>query len=350
MLFGSRGTIGLDIGSRYIKAVQLKQLKSGYRLEHLGITHLQPEWIVDGSILDSSRVVEALQSLVSDAEIKARDAAIGVSGHSAVITKRVALPRMSEDELSESIEFEAEQHIPFNIEEVNIDFQILGLREKEDLMDVLIVAVKKDKINEYVTVVKEAGLNPVVVDIDVFALENMYEINYEIKPDENVALVNVGASMININILSSGLSVFTRDSSVGSNLHTEALQKEFTISYNDAERLKQGETIEGISQEDVRIVLASASETIITEISRSFEYFRSTTNQWSINEIILSGGSALLKDFVSLLSEKLAIDVKVVNPFKNIQIPESFDKEYLKRVEPLLSVATGLALRRAGDR
>lgn len=350
MLFGSKGTIGLDIGSRYIKAVQLKETRGGYQLERLGITSLQPEWIVDGSILDSPRVVEAIKGLISDANIKAKDVAIGVSGHSSVITKRVPLPQMSEDELDESIKFEAEQHIPFDIEDVNLDFQILGLREEENLMDVLIVAVKKEKINEYVSVVQEAGLNPVVVDIDVFALENMYEINYEVKVDKNIALVNMGASMININILKGGLSVFTRDSSVGGNLHTEALQREFTISYSDAEKLKRGEVVEGISQEDVAAVLISASEDIIAEISRSFDYFRDTTSQGGIDEIILSGGGALLRDFVSLLSERVGINVKVVNPFKNIQIPETFDKEYLKKVEPLVSVATGLALRRAGDR
>jgi type IV pilus assembly protein PilM len=200
---------------------------------------------------------------------------------------------MSEDELSESIKFEAEQYIPFDIEDVNLDFQILGLADKDNMMDVLIVAAKKDKINEYVTVAKEAGLNPVIVDVDAFALENMYELNYEVKPEENIAIANIGASMININILKGGISVFTRDSAVGGNLHTEALQKEFTISYANAEKLKQEGTMEGISREDVQAILVSASEDIIAEISRSFDYFRDTTNYENVNEIILCGGGAL---------------------------------------------------------
>ncbi len=349
-LFSGRGIIGLDIGSSHIKIVQLKGIKKGYELEHLGITTLQPELIVDGSMLDSPRVVETIRNLVSDTNIRAKDAVIAVSGHSSVIIKRLALSQMSEEELNESIKFEAEQYIPFDIEDVNLDFQILGLREEENQMDVLIVAVKKDKINEYVSVVKEAGLNPVIVDVDAFALENMYEINYEVNADENVALVNVGASTINMNILKGGLSTFTRDSSIGGNLHTEALQKEFTISYSDAEKLKRGEAMEGISQATVAEILISASEDIITEVSRSFDYFRSTTNQESINEIVLSGGAALVKDFAPLLSERVGINVKVVEPFKNIQIPEKFDKGYLKKIEPLVSVAMGLALRRIGDR
>ena len=345
-----KGITGLDIGSRNIKAVQLKEIKNGYQLERLGIASLLPELIVDGSILDSLRVVETIKGLISEKKIQGKDVAISVSGHSSVIIKRVALPQMSEEELSESIKFEAEQYIPFDIEDVNLDFQILGQREESDQMDVMIVAVKKDKVNEYVSVVREAGLNPVVVDIDAFALENMYAINYEINEEENVALVNIGASMINMNILKGGTSVFTRDSSVGGNLHTEALQRGFAISYEDAERLKHGEAVEGVSQEDVASVLTSASEDVITEISRSFDYFRGATSHEDITEIILSGGCALIKDFVPLLSERIGLNVKVIEPFKNIQIPDSFDEGFLKKVGPLLAVATGLALRRIGDR
>ena len=212
MLFGKKDIVGIDIGSKHIKAIHLKDNKGSYRLERLGIISLQPELIVDGSILDSSRVVEAIKELIVNADIKTKDITLSVSGHSSVIIKRVSMPQMSEDELDESIRFEAEQYIPFDIEDVNLDFQILGPAEEDNMMDVIIVAVKKDKINEYVSVVKEAGLNPVIVDVDAFALENMYELNYEIREGENIALVNIGASMININILKGGLSVFTRDS------------------------------------------------------------------------------------------------------------------------------------------
>jgi type IV pilus assembly protein PilM len=351
MIWGSRGIIGLDIGSRNIKAVQLKETKTGYQLERLGMVPLLPELIVDGSIIDAPRVVEAIKKLISETNIKPKNTTISVSGHSSVIVKRISIQRMSEEELSESIKFEAEQYIPFDIEDVNLDFQILEQHQEENQMDVLIVAVKKDKINEYVSVVTEAGLNPVIVDVDAFALENMYEINYEIKEDEHIAMVNIGASMININILKGGLSVFTRDSSIGGNLLSEALQREFNISYDDAERLKLGEAIEGISQEDVASVLMATSEDIIGEISRSFEFFRSTSkHEGEISEIILSGGGALIKDFVPLLSERVGIDVKIVDPFKNIQIPDSFDRGYLKKIGPIMAVATGLALRRIGDR
>jgi type IV pilus assembly protein PilM len=350
MIFRKKGMIGLDIGSRHIKAVQLNEVSEGYQLERLGITTLQPELIVDGSILDSMRVVEAIKELIANSDIKIKDTTIGVSGHSSVIIKRISLPKMSEDELNESIKFEAEQYIPFDIEDVNLDFQILSSTEADNQMDVLVVAVKKDKINEYVSVVKDAGLNPVIVDVDTFALENTFETNYDVTAEENIALVSVGASMINMNILKGGISVFTRDSSVGSNLLTEALQKEFTISYDNAEKLKRGETVEGIPQEDVSSVIISTSEEIIAEISRSFDYYKSTTSPEEINEIIFSGGGALVKDFAPLLSERIGISIKIIEPFNHISVPDTFDRAYLKKIEPIVSVAVGLALRRIGDR
>jgi len=350
MFFGAKDIIGLDIGSKHIKIVQLKESKGSHRLERLGIATLQPELVVDGSILDSTRVVEAVKELISNTAIKAKDVTLSVSGHSSVIIKRVSLPQMTEEDLDEQIRFEAEQYIPFDIEDVSLDFQILGPAEEENMMDVLIVAVKKDKISEYVTVVKDAGLNPVIVDVDAFALENMYELNYEIKEGENIALVNIGASMININILKGGISVFTRDSSVGGNLLTEALQREFTISYANAEKLKQDENIEGVSPEEAKTVLNSAFEDIISEVSRSFDYFRDTTNYENIDQIILSGGVALTKDFALSLSERVGVPVSIAEPFKNITVPDSFDQEYLKKVSPIVSVAVGLALRKVGDK
>jgi len=349
-LFGKKEIIGLDIGSKHIKVIQLKNGKGGYTLDKLAISSLQSELIVDGSILDSTRVVESIKELIASAEIQAKDVTLSVSGHSSVIIKRVTLPQMSEDELEESIRFEAEQYIPFDIEDVNLDFQILGLAEENNMMDVLIVAVKKDKINEYVSVVKDAGLEPVIVDVDAFALENMYELNYDISEESNVALVNIGASMININILKGGMSVFTRDSSVGGNLLTEALQREFTVSFQDAEKLIMEDPVEGISLEETTAVLNSASTDIISEISRSFDYFRDTTNYENIDEIILCGGVALTKNFATLLSEKIGIDTKIANPFQNVDVPDSFDDDYINSVAPIVSVAVGLAIRRIGDK
>ncbi len=345
MLFGGKSPIGLDIGSGYLKIVQLKDTKNGYELELFDMLPLPPELIVDGSIIDSLRLVDSLKELSRKANVKTREVVISMAGHSSVIIKRVSLPDMTEDELSESIKFEAEQYIPFDIEDVNLDFQILGPKEDPGQMDVILVAVKRDTINEYLSVVKEAGFNCQIVDVNSFALENIYEINYEIEAGKNIALVNIGASTINMNVLKGGISVFTRDSAVGSNLHTEVLQREFNLTYDVSERLKRGEPVENISSQDAFSVMELASEEIIGEVSRSLEYFHE-----EINEIILSGGCSLIKDFPKLLAEKIGVETKIMEPFKNIKIPKKFDLTYIEEMAPMCAVAAGLALRRLGDR
>jgi type IV pilus assembly protein PilM len=350
MFRAGKGTIGLDIGSSFIKVVQLKDIKGGYELELFDMLPLPPEIIVDGSIIDSFRLIDSLKELIRKAKIKTKNAVIGIAGHSSVIIKRISLPEMSEEELSESIKFEAEQYVPFNIEDVNLDFQILGPKDEPGQMDVILVAVKKDIINEYVSAVREAVLNPVIVDVNPFALENMYEINYEIEPEKNVAIVNIGASTINMNVLKGGISVFTRDSAVGSNLHTEAIQREFNLTYENAERLKRGEPIENVAPEDAFSVIESASEEIIGDVNRSFEFYRSTELHQDIHEVILSGGCALIKDFPKLFSDKIGIETKVIEPFKNIKVPKRFNLTYIEEIAPIAAVATGLALRRPGDR
>lgn len=350
MLFGTKGSIGLDIGSSYIKTVKLKETKGSYELELFDIHPLPPELIVDGSIIDSLRLTDSLKEMLKKVNIGTKDAIISIAGHSSVIIKRISLPEMSEEELAESIKFEAEQYVPFDIEDVNLDFQIIGPKEEVGQMDVILVAVKKDIINEYISVVKEAGLNPIIVDIDSFALENMYGINYEIEPGKNVALLNIGASTINLGILKGGISVFTRDSSLGSNLHTEALQREFNISYENAEKLKRGESVENVSTEDANSVIYAASEEILSEIIRSFDYYRSATLHEDISEVILCGGCALLEGFMTMIAERAGIETKVVEPFKNIKITKKFDAAYIEDMAPIMSVAIGLALRKQGDR
>jgi type IV pilus assembly protein PilM len=350
MFLKGKGSIGLDIGSSYIKTVKLKEAKGGYELDLFDLHPLPPELIVDGSIIDSLRLVDSIKEMIRKTGIKTKDAVISISGHSSAIIKRISLPEMSEEELSESMKFEAEQYVPFDIEDVNLDFQIIGPKEEPGQMDVILVAVKKEIINEYIAVVKEAGLNPIIVDIDSFALENMYGINYEIEPEKNIALLNIGASTINMSILKGGISVFTRDSSLGGNLHVEALQREFNISYESAERLKKGESVENISPDEAATIIESASEEILSEIIRSFDYYRSTTLHEDIAEVILSGGCALLKNFASMIAERSGIETRVAEPFRNIKIPKKFDRTYIEEIAPIMAVAVGLALRKQGDR
>ena len=353
MLFTKkRKTIGVDIGSSSIKVIQLTDNTGGYTLSRFGMASLAPEIIVDGTIMDSVRCVEVLQRLIKEQSISAKDAVISVSGHS-VIVKRVSLPQMTEEELAESIKWEAEQYIPFDINDVNTDFQILNTfidPEGKPQMNVLLAVVKKDKLAEYTSLVVEAGLRPVIVDIDSFALENMYGINYEGKEGETVALINIGASLTNINILQKGMVAFTRDVSIGGNKYTESIQKDMGLSYEDAERAKKGESIEGVDSFTLDSVIENVSVEIVNEITRSFGYFKTASGNEKIDKIMLSGGSSKIRNLDNFLQSHLDIPVEVINPFRKIEIPPEFDSDYIRDMAPIAAVVVGLGIRRLNDK
>jgi len=345
--------VGLDIGSSTIKLVQMNETKRGYSLEKFGIMPLDPELIVDGTVMDAGRVTDAIRQLVAEQNSKVRDVALAVSGHS-VIVKKIQVPVMSEDELEESIKWEAEQYIPFDINDVNIDFQILGNHEgaeSRDQMSVVLVAVKKDKLNEYTALITEAGLTPAVVDVDAFTLENMYSINYDIREGEVTALVNIGASVMNINIVKNGQYAFTRDISIGGNRYTETVQKELSLSFEEAEKAKKGEKAEGVNPEALNAVIETVNGEVASEILRSFDYFKTTSLQEKVDKIIFSGGCAKIRGLLPFLSERLGVKVDMANPFNHVEInPKLFDMQYIRDTAPLAAVGVGLAIRRIGDR
>lgn len=341
--------IALDIGSTFIKLVHVKGSGKNFQLAKLGMISLPPEVIVEGAVMDAGRVVDAIKELLSSQKVSTKQVVLSVSG-SSVIIKRVTVTDMSDEELAESIKWEAEQYIPFSIDDVNIDFQKLGPGPAEGQADVLLVAVKKDKINDYINLVKEAGLEPVVMDVDAFALANMYELNYALESG-TTALLNIGASVMNINILRDGMSIFTRDITVGGNRYSEALQRDFGLSYEDAEKIKQGGDAEGADREQVAQTISAITEDIVAEIQRSFDFFRSTTGSETVQRILVSGGCAKINRFTSILSERMEVPVEVTSPFKNIKVdPKKFDTAYMESVAPMFGVAVGLAIRRAGDR
>jgi type IV pilus assembly protein PilM len=356
MLFAQKQPlVGLDIGAHTIKVVQLKKTGKGYQLLHFGLMPLVPEAIVDGAIVNAGAIVEAIRNLMRMEKIKTKEVATAISGQS-VIIKKIRVPQMTERELAESIQWEAEQHIPFEISDVNIDFQILpsiGSHEvgTDNQIDVLLVAARKSKVDDYTSLIIESGLNPVVIDTDVFALENEFEINNEIE-DDIVALVDIGASIMNINILKGNVTTFQRDIAIGGNQYTSAIQKEFNVSYEQAEALKMGVGFTPkLGKEQVISLMAVVSEEIFREIQRSLEFFRSTTSEEGINKMIISGGCAKIKGLDRFLSHRLGLPVEVADPFRNIQYSEKvFDPEYLQAMAPVAAVGVGLASRRMNDR
>lgn len=350
MLFTKKKDIvGVDIGSCAVKLVQLRETKGGYQLQKIGILPLPAEAIVDNTLMDSSSIVETVKSLLASLNVKAKEAVCSISGNS-VIIRKISLPVMPVEELEDQIHWEAEQYIPFDINDVNVDFEILSPDEQDpSKMNVLLVASKKDIINDYLAVFAEAGLKLVVVDVDSFAVQNAYETNYAADNNEVVALVNIGASIINLNIVRGGFSLFTRDVQMGGNLYNEEIQKQFGLNGEDAEQLK----LKAIESEDPRLreVLQRVNETIANEMRRSLDFYNSTAGEERISKVYLSGGAAKTALLMEAVQQRLALPVEMLNPFLRVVVNEKeFDREYLEEIAPMVTVAVGLATRRLGDK
>jgi type IV pilus assembly protein PilM len=348
-LGGKKTIVGLDIGSSSIKAVELKRSRAGIEVAHLGIEPLATDVVVDSMIMDSPTVSSAITRMFAENGIKGRMVATSVSGHS-VIVKPITVPAMSEQELAERIQLEAAQHIPFDINDVNLDYQVLSNDANSAQMRVLLVAVKKDKILNYTNVLSMAGKTPAVVDIDVFALQNCYEYNYQPSPAATVALLNLGASVMNINIVKGSTPLFTRDVSVGGHQYTDSLQKELDMSFEDAEAFKLGRRVGTVSEDAKLPILQQVTELIVLEIQKTFDFFRATSAGEHIEKIYLAGGSAPVPGLLEELRREFSLPVEFLNPFQRIEYTgPAAAPELLEKNAGHMAVAVGLALRSFED-
>jgi type IV pilus assembly protein PilM len=346
----SKNVVGLDIGSSAVKLVELKEKKGGtFQLVKMGLERLSPEAIVDGSIMDSSLVVETISRLNSEKAIKNSNYATSLSGHS-VIIKKISLPSMSPEELAESIQWEAEQYIPFDINDVNLDYVPLSTAGSGDNIDVILVAVKKEKINDYTSVISQTGKVPVLVDVDAFALQNAYEMNYSISEGKVLALVNVGASVTNVNVLNGSTSMFWRDITFGGNQYTDAIQREMSLSFEQAEDLKKGQAVGDRTVQQVIPILNSVSEDFSGELRKTLDFFTATSGADRVDEIVLAGGGSGVLNLDATLRDKFGIPVTIMDPFKKVSVDEKeFNPEQLAELGPSMAIAVGLAIRKLGD-
>lgn len=354
MFAPKRQLLGLDIGSSAIKLVQLKESRGRYILQKFGMKELEPEVIVDGTVMDEGRVVAAIKELVEETGTKLTQAAVSISGH-AVIIKKITLPAMPDEELETQVKLAAEQYIPFDINEVNLDFHVLppSLTAVEDQgdMSIILVAAKKDKINELTELVKAAGLLPVVMDVDAFAIENMYGISYPEAAEDTTTLVNIGASVMNVNIVRGGTSLFTRDIPIGGNRYTEAVQRELGVSYEEAEQLKKSDPAAKADLAGLNEVIDSVNAEVASEIARTIDYYRATSVETDIARVLLCGGGAKINGLSQQLRDRMRVDVDLANPFNAIDISTcQIDEERLNDMGSVAAVGVGLALRTVGDR
>jgi type IV pilus assembly protein PilM len=349
----SKHAIGLDIGTSSIKLAHLKETSKGLHLQAFDTVMLPPDTIKDGVILNAPLLVQRLTELISANKLREKKVAVALSGHS-VIIKKIALPEMTRAELDDQIQWEAEQYIPFDIKDVNVDYQVVHEHAGQGQMDVLLVAAKKAVIAELLEVVRAAKLDPCVVDVDCFALYNAFETNFQVPRDETIALVNVGASTININVVSGGSTSFTRDITIGGNLLTDEIAKQFAVPWEEAEHMKTtSETtlsMSGVLRE-VQRISQRVSEVLVNEIQRSLDFFAATAMHAEISAIYLCGGAALQVGLIEGIERRLGTSVRALNPFNNIVVdPKKFDAQLLQRMAPTAAVAMGLAMRRPGDR
>ncbi len=344
-LGGQKLTIGLDIGSHAIKACQLTPAGDGYKLTSLGSARLPPNSVEDGVLQEPEAVGKVLKSLIKNLKLKGNKVAISISGYS-VIVKKISLVTMEDRELSTHIQTEAEQYIPFDIEEVFIDYQDLKTNTPEDdRTDVILVAAKKDVVNGYLEMLTSAGLEAVIVDVDAFALENAYGSSFG-GEDENVVLIDIGASKLNINVVAKGTSLLVRDVVMGSRILTETIQSHFNITPEEAEDLKIGRTDPGEKMKELEDIFVNTCNQWISEVKRALDFSSSNYPNDTITKIILSGGGAKVKGLARLFTEDTGIKTEIFNPFaRTTADPDKIDPDYLKSIGPEMALSTGLATR-----
>ncbi len=344
------GFVALDIGSSSVKLVETAIEKTGYRLLNLGVAPLPPKAIQNNMVVDSSVVVAAIETLIQEHRVKSTNVISAVPGR-AVIMKKVQLPRQEDEELEANVEFEANNVIPENLENVNLDYQVVNYVADGDKMDVLLVAVKKEIVNSYADVIAEAGLKPVVMDVDYFAMENMYEASY---PEANgiVGLIHMGARYTSITLLQNGLSTFTGDLPIGGEEFTEALRKGFSISAEEAETLKLTAMLGGRRMDETDLTLHPLLEDLTDEIRRTVTLYGSVGSDdgEGLKSICLSGGSANLPGLTTMLQDKMGVPVSLAEPFRGFTVDKKIDRSYLAEAAPLFALGAGLSIRRPGDK
>ena len=350
MAFGTKNhLVGLDIGSRTIKAAEIVETKRGRRLKKFAMVDIPPGLIEDGTINDSEKVAEYIRQLFKDNKLVDHNVAVSIGGFS-VIVKKIYVQKMDEIKLQETIQFEAEQYIPFDISDVNLDFQILGENENNpNQMSVFLVAARKEMVNEYINLVQMAGLNPCIIDVEAFALQNVFEFNYD-ELNENIALIDIGASKTSLNIIKGFSSLFMRDVSLGCGQINQKIVSLAGCPLEEDEQIKFGSQDDKISNEDLKEIVSSVVTDWCAEIKRALDFFYSTYPDDSITKIMLSGGGANIKDFRQLLSMETSAEVELIDPFNKLELSDSLDSSYLGKIAPQASISIGLALRRIDDK
>ncbi len=350
----SNEIVGLDIGSSSIKVVRLKQTKKITSLKNFAIAPLPSEAIVDGALMNISAITDNLSRLLRELKLKSQKVALSISGHS-VFVRFIRTTNYKDEELEEHIKWDAESYIP-DINDVYLDFQKLtNIPDKSGEIEVLLVAAKRNMVDEYDQLAKTVGLKPVIVDVDAFAIQNAYEFNYpERFRTEVAAIVNIGAAITTINIIDKGTSKFVRDIPSGGSEITEAISQHYGLPFEEAENIKvgiYGNHSDLVNSNDLFRIYEDIASRISGEIIQTIDYFKTTTPGIELNRIYISGGGSKVNLIQKRLEEQAGIRVEELNPFNNINIdPRLFNVDFIRANSALATVAVGLALRKVDDK
>jgi type IV pilus assembly protein PilM len=339
-----KNLVGVDVGASSIKVVQLKGSRKNVSVARYGYAELPPQTIIDGHIMSAGHVTEALLKIFQDNKIQTKDVAVGVYGQS-VIVRKITVPMMTNEELDEQISWEAEQHIPFDIKVMSVDYEVLRRRPEAGQMDLLLVAAKKDEINDYASILREAKLRPLVVDINAFTIQNIFETQLGLPEDGTIGLLNVGAAVSSLNIVSRGVSAFTREITNAGNAITEEIQKQCGVPYEQAEAYKCGGGPTQIVPQEVHQVINQACDALAGEIQRSLDFYLATSGDNEISRIYVSGGSAYLAPLAKSIEKRARVPVVIFDPLGNIPVDKVVNEADLRARAAQLVVAIGLSLR-----
>ncbi|MEZ5063096.1 MAG: type IV pilus assembly protein PilM [bacterium] len=344
---GSKRVVGLDIGSSSVKVVEFDHSGERPVLVKFGRCGLLPEAIVDGEIMDRDVVVDTIAELMEVNGIASKEVVTAVSGR-AVIVKKIQMTSMTDEEAREAIRWEAEQHIPFDIDDVSLDFQILNRDADPEKMDVLLVAAKKEMLEARADLIRAAGLTPAIIDIDSFAVQNAFEHNYEMPEGAVTLLLNVGCFVTNVNIVKDGVPYFTRDLSFAGNAILEAVQKDLGVDYDEANEIL--ESPDDDRRDDLTSIVGLVGEELAVGIEKSLSYLRAAGEADRIDRIVLSGGSSYAPGLRESIEKRQGSPVEIANPFKNVSYDDAaFGDSDPENLGPQYMVAAGLALRAGGQ-
>lgn len=335
--------IGVSIGSSSVKVAELKKSGKGYSLVHFGVVQLPEEAIQNKEIVSPASVVEALKGIVAEMNIKGRTVVTALSG-SSVIVKKIYVEPSSSKTLDDAMLWEVEQYVPFEIHEVAFDYQVVNKAGPEGKMEVVLVACKQNMIDSYQSLFKEAGLMANIVDLDLFALQNVFELNYE--QSAPVALIDIGATSLKMIILANGQPLFTREVAVGGKMLTNEIKKHLNLTYQEAELLKIDAQSSNQLPQEVSDLMHVMSENLASEIKRSLDFYAASNSSFPIHSVYLSGGTSRLPQLTQITEEVVGVPVQLLNPFQVLQYdPKVFHDDYIQAISSIAAIPIGLALR-----